>query len=187
MSNQRCQSCHKVKFASLAAGHPAFRDYPYTRRPRLAFDHHRHFRKNFSEAKTAKAPESCAACHLPDSSGRFMLVQAFEQTCAACHRTDIEGEPVAGPKGIAVFSVPGLDREIVDVTVLSAPDPQGFENRAFLREPARFARDQPLCLGDIRQSQGSHCFHPPSQSLRLSGGQLGEDAVHQAGARPREC
>lgn len=111
VSNQRCQSCHKVKFASFADGHPAFGDYPYMRRSRLAFDHHKHFRKNFSEAKTDKVPESCATCHLPDSSGRFMLVQTFEQTCVTCHRKDIEGETVAGPKGIAVFSVPGLDTE----------------------------------------------------------------------------
>lgn len=111
VSNQRCQSCHQVKFASLAEGHPDFGDYPYIRRSRLAFDHGKHFRKNFSDAKVDEIPRSCATCHLTDPSGRFMLVKTFEQTCAACHGKDIEGEGVAGPKGIAVFSIPGLDRD----------------------------------------------------------------------------
>ncbi len=30
--------------------------------------------------------------------------------------------------------VPGLDREVVDITALAAPDPQRFDNRTFLRE-----------------------------------------------------
>ncbi len=111
VSNQRCQSCHVGKFASLARGHPDYGAYPYMRRTRLAFDHHKHFRKNFTDAKIDDPPQSCATCHLADSSGRYMLVKTFEQTCVACHGKDIEGEGVAGPKGIAVFSVPGLDTE----------------------------------------------------------------------------
>jgi len=111
VSNQRCQSCHKVKFTSLGQGHPAFGDYPYTRRSRLAFDHNKHFRKNFSDAKIDEPPKSCATCHLTDPSGSFMLAKPFEQTCVACHGKDIEGEGVAGPKGIAVFSIPGLDTD----------------------------------------------------------------------------
>jgi len=114
VSNDRCQSCHSVKFPSLAAGHPPFGGYPYKRRTRIAFDHEKHFRKNFEQSKKPNAPKTCATCHQPGPAGEYMLVQSFESTCATCHMEDIEGKSVSGPKGILVLNVPGLDRETLE-------------------------------------------------------------------------
>jgi hypothetical protein len=109
LSNSQCQVCHSVQFASFGQGHPEFGAYPYLRRTRIFFDHASHFDKHFVENK-AKAPTSCQDCHVPDASGRLMLVKSFEQTCAACHAAQIQGEGLT-TKGIAFFTVPGLDTE----------------------------------------------------------------------------
>lgn len=111
VSNGRCQACHKQKFASLDDGHPSFGDYPYVRRSRLAFDHYKHFQRHFGQAKSKTPPTKCANCHVPDPTGRYMVVIPFQQTCGGCHTKDIEGTGLAGAKGVPVFSVPGLDAE----------------------------------------------------------------------------
>jgi hypothetical protein len=111
VSNDRCQSCHKVSFHAFADGHPSFGNYPYLRRTRVVFDHDSHNRKNFAEEakKGTKVPETCVTCHYPDATGRNMLVAPFEQTCGACHNHDIRGDSVAGVKGVAVIALPELD------------------------------------------------------------------------------
>ena len=40
-----------------------------------------------------------------------MLIDDFERTCQACHAGQIAGEGLAGPAGVPVFAVPGLDIE----------------------------------------------------------------------------
>jgi hypothetical protein len=109
VSNSQCQTCHSVQFASFGEGHPDFSDYPYRRRTPIFFDHNSHLDQHFPATKE-KAPQSCQACHETDPSGRFMLVKNFDVTCAACHGAQIQGEgmPV---KGVAFFTVPGLDVE----------------------------------------------------------------------------
>ncbi len=111
VADARCQTCHAVKFSSFSEGHPPFDRYPYLRRTRLAFDHESHFNRNFAESKVKNPPQTCAACHVPDSSGRYMEVKPFNETCVACHRKDIQGEGLAGTKGIPVFALPELDLE----------------------------------------------------------------------------
>ena len=111
VADDRCQTCHAVKFESFAEGHPPFDRYPYLRRTRLAFDHKRHFDRNFAEAKVQNPPKTCADCHLPDPSGRYMVVKSFDETCANCHTKDIRGEGLAGTKGLSVFALPALDLE----------------------------------------------------------------------------
>jgi len=98
LSNAQCQTCHSVQFASLEKGHPDFSDYPYRRRTRIYYDHNSH------------PPESCQACHVTDPSGRFMEVKNFTVTCAACHGAQIQGEGMT-VKGLAFFTVPGIDLE----------------------------------------------------------------------------
>ncbi|MDJ0944869.1 MAG: hypothetical protein QNJ30_15480, partial [Kiloniellales bacterium] len=109
--DDRCQTCHAVKFASFSEGHPPFDRYPYLRRTRLAFNHERHFNRNFAESKVKNPPRTCASCHVPDDSGRYMEVKPFDETCATCHRKDIQGEGLAGTKGLPVFALPELDLE----------------------------------------------------------------------------
>ena len=103
LSEQQCQVCHSVQFASLANGHPEFASYPYQRRTRIYFDHASHLQEHFPAAKE-KAPTSCQACHVPAVSGGKMVVNNFEQSCSACHADNIrKSSPVA------FFRVPGID------------------------------------------------------------------------------
>ena len=107
LSDNQCQACHSVQFASFGSGHPDFHGYPYNRRTRIFFDHFSHLDKHFAENRD-KAPASCQNCHALGPSGRLMLVKSFEQTCAACHSAQIQGEGMT-TKGIAFFTVPGID------------------------------------------------------------------------------
>ena len=110
MSNRRCMTCHRAAFDSLSRGHPEFSGFPYARRTGIVFDHVSHIGKHFKEAAVKDAaPDECRDCHMPDVTGRAMLVKGFQTTCAACHAGQIEGEGRATAKGLAVFSVPGLD------------------------------------------------------------------------------
>lgn len=109
LSDAQCQSCHASQFASFEQGHPEFGQYPYEARTRIFFDHASHLRQHFAERKDL-APRSCADCHVPEPSGRFMQVKNFNQTCAACHAGQIQGEGMT-VKGVAFFTVPGLDAD----------------------------------------------------------------------------
>lgn len=111
MSDQLCQSCHSVRFASLADGHPEFDHYPYERRTRIIFDHALHYGRHFDEskAKGLPVPNACADCHQLESTGKLEDVQPFAQTCASCHLGDIRGEAVGHIPGLPVIVVPALD------------------------------------------------------------------------------
>lgn len=110
LSDQQCQSCHSVQFASFSQGHPPFQNYPFRRRTRLNFDHVLHYRQHFTEERVAaSAPQNCAACHEQDAKGHQMLVKPFALTCAACHQEQIKGKGRAGSPGVAVLRLPGLD------------------------------------------------------------------------------
>jgi predicted CXXCH cytochrome family protein len=104
-----CQTCHAVRFASLANGHPDFRNYPFHRRLRIAFDHAKHFAQYFGQAKKALVPAGCTGCHAIGTAGVAMVVKPFAVTCGGCHSDEIKGKEAVGDKGIAVFGVPALD------------------------------------------------------------------------------
>ncbi len=110
MSDDRCTTCHKVQFHSLASGHPDFADYPYVQRTKLCFNHTSHIDKHFRDKKLAKlVPGECRDCHKTDPNGRLMRVKSFETSCGACHGEQVAGAGRASAKGMAVFSIPGLD------------------------------------------------------------------------------
>ncbi|MDH3581286.1 MAG: cytochrome c3 family protein, partial [Hyphomicrobiales bacterium] len=117
VSDQRCQGCHTVYFSSFHTDHPPFENYPFRRRTRINFDHSGHFAKHFPEwrkknAVSSAVPGGCADCHTPGSDKKHMSVKKFDQVCAACHLDQIVGkERAIGPKGIALFALPGLDVE----------------------------------------------------------------------------
>ncbi len=115
MSDERCMACHSQKFASLSDGHPEFSAYPHERRTRLFFDHVSHLKKHFPESAEkgviVAASTECKSCHQPDITGQAMLIDDFERTCQVCHAGQIAGEGLAGPAGVPVFAVPGLDIE----------------------------------------------------------------------------
>ena len=114
ISNEKCGSCHVVKFDSFDGHHPKFENYPFKRRTRIIYDHASHFGKHFPEvAKKYPArhiPDTCSDCHNSREDKRVMAVAPFEQTCTACHLDQIIGkERASGPKGIAFLTLPGLD------------------------------------------------------------------------------
>ena len=109
-SNERCTACHTAQFSSFSDGHPRFKQFPFKRRTRIAFDHEGHFKTHFKgEDFKAKAPSGCFGCHTPDVRGSTMIVKGFDAACADCHAAQIEGVGRASEKGFDVLNVPGLD------------------------------------------------------------------------------
>ena len=114
ISNEKCRSCHVVKFDSFDGHHPQFDNYPFKRRTRIVYDHAAHFNKHFPEVAkkdpAKRIPATCSTCHNSHEDRRVMAVAPFEQTCTGCHLDQIIGkERVSGPKGIAFLTLPGLD------------------------------------------------------------------------------
>ncbi len=114
ISNERCRSCHVVKFDSFDGHHPKFENYPFKRRTRIIYDHAGHFDKHFPEVAkkhpARRIPATCSTCHDSREDKRVMAVAPFEQTCSGCHLDQIIGkERASGPKGIAFLTLPGLD------------------------------------------------------------------------------
>ena len=142
LSDAQCETCHSVQFASLQNGHPEFSGYPYRRRTRIIFDHNSHLQNYFTVMKE-EAPGSCQDCHIADPTGRFMQVKNFNVTCAACHSSEIQGEGTAA-KGVAFFTLPGLDKQTLAAKGISVgewPTPANEKITPFMelllrREPA---------------------------------------------------
>ncbi|GBF26702.1 hypothetical protein MnTg02_01743 [bacterium MnTg02] len=116
MADVRCQSCHTVQFDSFQNDHPKFNKYPFRRRTRVNFDHSKHFGdhipKTLAKNKVTKStiPGVCADCHTIGAEKRHMDVKPFAEMCSSCHLGQIVGaERATGPKGIAFFTLPGLD------------------------------------------------------------------------------
>jgi hypothetical protein len=114
ISNEKCGSCHVVKFDSFDGHHPKFENYPFDRRTRIIYDHAEHFAKHFPEVAkkypAKRIPATCSDCHNSHEDRRIMAVAPFEQTCTACHLDQIIGkERASGPKGVAFLTLPGID------------------------------------------------------------------------------
>ena len=114
ISNEKCVSCHVVRFRSFDHHHPKFENYPFKRRTRIVYDHAGHFGKHFPEVAkkypARRIPDTCSTCHDSRNDKRVMAVAPFEQTCTTCHLDQIVGkERASGPKGIAFLTLPGLD------------------------------------------------------------------------------
>jgi hypothetical protein len=114
IANEKCRSCHVVKFDSFDGHHPQFDNYPFKRRTSIVYDHAGHFNKHFPEVAkkdpAKRIPATCSTCHNSHEDKRVMAVAPFEQTCTGCHLDQIIGkERVSGPKGIAFLTLPGLD------------------------------------------------------------------------------
>ncbi len=108
LSNQQCQSCHAIQFASFAHDHPPLRNYPFKRRTRIIFDHDAHFRHH--EVPVG----SCLNCHTTDPKGEMMVLMSFDQACAKCHyEKDIQGMALTQP-GVPFLRVPALDAETLN-------------------------------------------------------------------------
>ena len=112
MTDVQCQACHAEPFEGFS-GHPPFIGYPHLARPRLSFDHRRHFSRHFGKSARdgIPRPESCGACHAPDGSGN-MTVRGFA-ACAACHEAGIT-DPPGGAAYLEFLAPPGLDLETLE-------------------------------------------------------------------------
>lgn len=110
LTNNQCQTCHARAFDSFAHGHPEFANYVYKRRTRIYFDHASHYGQHFMQAGgetgSEAAKHACNSCHVPDTTGRYMLVRDFEQSCASCHQEQIEDDSLPG---LAILALPALD------------------------------------------------------------------------------
>jgi hypothetical protein len=118
ISNEKCGSCHVVKFDSFDGHHPKFENYPFKRRTRIVYDHAGHFGKHFPEVAkkhpARRIPATCSDCHNSHEDKRVMAVAPFDRTCTTCHLDQIIGkERASGPKGIAFLTLPGLDLKIL--------------------------------------------------------------------------
>jgi hypothetical protein len=148
ISNEKCTSCHVVKFDSFDGHHPKFENYPFKRRTRIVYDHVGHFGKHFPEVAkkypARRIPATCSDCHNSHEDKRVMAVAPFEQTCTACHLDQIIGkERASGPKGIAFLTLPGLDLKILkekNAPIGEWPDASDAELTPFMK--AMIGRDE---------------------------------------------
>ena len=141
ISNEKCRSCHVVKFDSFDGHHPKFENYPFKRRTRIIYDHAGHFGKHFPEVAkkdpARRIPATCSTCHNSREDKRVMAVAPFEQTCTACHLDQIIGkERASGPKGIAFLTLPGLDLQTLkkkNASIGEWPDASEAELTPFMK------------------------------------------------------
>ena len=148
ISNEKCGSCHVVKFDSFDSHHPKFENYPFKRRTRIVYDHAGHFGKHFPEVAkkypARRIPDTCSTCHNSHEDKRVMAVAPFEQTCTGCHLDQIIGkERASGPKGIAFLTLPGLDLKILkekNASIGEWPDASDAELTPFMK--AMISRDE---------------------------------------------
>jgi hypothetical protein len=141
ISNEKCGSCHVVKFDSFDGHHPKFENYPFERRTRIIYDHSGHFGKHFPEVAkkypARRIPATCSDCHNSHEDNRVMAVAPFERTCTTCHLDQIIGkERASGPKGIAFLALPGLDLKILkekNVPIGEWPDASDAELTPFMK------------------------------------------------------
>jgi hypothetical protein len=148
ISNEKCGSCHVVKFDSFDGHHPKFEKYPFKRRTRIVYDHAGHFGKHFPEVAkkypARRIPATCSDCHNSHEDKRVMAVAPFDQTCATCHLDQIIGkERASGPKGIAFLTLPGLDLKVLkekSAPIGEWPDASDAELTPFMK--AMIGRDE---------------------------------------------
>jgi hypothetical protein len=141
ISNEKCGSCHVVKFDSFDGHHPKFENYPFERRTRIIYDHAGHFAKHFPEVAkkypARRIPATCSDCHNSHEDRRVMAVAPFEQTCTACHLNQIIGkERASGPKGIAFLTLPGIDLQTLrkkNAPIGEWPDASDAELTPFMK------------------------------------------------------
>ncbi|MGI9088046.1 MAG: hypothetical protein ACR2HH_09960 [Chthoniobacterales bacterium] len=152
LTNAQCQVCHTVQFASLQHGHPEFAAYPSQRRTRIFFDHASHLQQHFAERK-AQAPQGCQDCHLPGPAGRFMQVKNFNATCAACHSAQIKGEGMT-VKGVAFFSVPGIDADSLAAKGISIGEWPKFADAKITPFMALLLDRQPAARAALEKLRG---------------------------------
>ena len=148
ISNEKCGSCHVVKFDSFDGHHPKFENYPFKRRTRIIYDHAAHFSKHFPEVAkkypAKRIPDTCSTCHNSHEDKRVMAVAPFEQTCTGCHLDQILGkERASGPKGIAFLTLPGIDLQTLkkkNAPIGEWPDASEAELTPFMK--AMISRDE---------------------------------------------
>ena len=152
LSDAQCQSCHARQFASFEKGHPEFVNYSARTRTPIFFDHASHLREHFA-ARPAHAPTSCQDCHVADGAGRFMQVQSFAKTCAACHEAQIEGEG-ATTKGVAFFTLPGIDAETLAAQGIAIGEWPKFADGKITPFTELLLRRQPALSAALTQLHG---------------------------------
>ncbi len=122
-----CQACH-ADLGPGIQGHPSVtlggRD------AHIAFDHASHHGKHFIDENYAdRAPAQCETCHAPSPVG-LMRSASYANACAACHDDRVWGDTLAGPRGIPLLGLPGLDKETLEANGFAMGAWPAFADRA---------------------------------------------------------
>ncbi len=116
-TDRTCNACHQVSFTSFQTDHPDFTGYASRKPVSIKYDHSKHFSEHFEKARKNQPdlksmPKACTDCHTPTAEGATLGLKSFDETCSSCHLPQIVGaDRATGPKGIALFALPGLDLE----------------------------------------------------------------------------
>lgn len=116
-TDRTCNACHQVSFTNFQSDHPDFTGYASRKLVSIKYDHAKHFSEHFEKARKDRPdlksmPKACTDCHTPSDDGATLGLKSFDTTCSSCHLPQIVGvDRATGPKGIALFALPGLDLE----------------------------------------------------------------------------
>jgi predicted CXXCH cytochrome family protein len=118
-----CANCHQRSFASFAS-HPAFGErYPYSKPGAINFNHSKHIKEYFTDAKHARrspkfaavARNDCTVCHAVESATREVRPKPFAEICAGCHESQIRKAvlPLFEPERLtfAASALLGLEKD----------------------------------------------------------------------------
>jgi predicted CXXCH cytochrome family protein len=94
-----CANCHRSAFDNFARSHPPFAErFPYTHPGAINFNHAKHIREYFTDAKHAKrspkfaaiARTQCTVCHEVESATREVRPKPYAEICAGCHEAQVQ-------------------------------------------------------------------------------------------------
>lgn len=97
--DQVCANCHERSFSNFAAAHPEFpARFPYERPGAIHFNHTKHLKGYFADAKHAKrspkfaaaARTRCTVCHEVEAATRQVRPKPYAEICAGCHEPQIQ-------------------------------------------------------------------------------------------------
>lgn len=110
MSGAQCQICHAAVFGSFSNGHPEIAErYAFNEPKALNFDHTSHV-DGFLTLTERDGEIHCGTCHVPDESGRHMILNDFETMCSECHADQISTD--GDEDGLAVFNLPAFAQHL---------------------------------------------------------------------------
>jgi hypothetical protein len=148
-TDRHCVRCHanlqtttrttrlQQRITGFDNDHPPFSHWSAgtQREGRLWFDHPLHLKT-----------ETCADCHAPDASGRYMLPIRYASHCARCHPLSVQSAGARECRGVAAFRrepVPHAEPVLVRDALRTRLSALALQHPELLERPAN-ARERPL-------------------------------------------